>query len=311
MTYQTLEQQWGWEVQFLNLLRNILENGEERVDRTGTGTIAIFGESLKIDLKKCFPLVTTKKMATKSVFSELLWFIEGSGDERRLAEIHHGTRDPSKTTIWTANAQADYWKPKAQYEGDLGNVYGVQWRRWHTGKQVPITEPNGFVWHQEETIDQLAQVIDKIKNNPTDRRIILSAWNVGQLNSMALPPCHMMAQFFVSMKDGKKTLSCQMYQRSVDTMLGLPFNIASYAALTHMIAQVTDCEVGMLHMILGDTHIYKDHIEAAKLQIQRKPYPGPTLQLNKSVTSIDDFKLDDFEIVGYEAHPMIKMKMSA
>lgn len=311
MTQTTLQEDWGWEVQFLNLLRNIIANGEYREDRTGTGTIAIFGESIKIDLKKGFPLITTKKMATKAIFSELLWFIEGSGDERRLAEIHHGTRDPSKLTIWTANAEADYWKPKAKFEGDLGKVYGVQWRKWATGNTIPSPDKNGDIQYHEETIDQLAQVIDKIKNNPTDRRIILSAWNVGQLSDMALPPCHMMAQFFVSMKDGVKTLSCQMYQRSVDTMLGLPFNIASYAALTHMIAQVTGCEVGTLHMILGDTHIYKDHIEAAKMQIQRKPYHCPTLKLRPTVSSIDGFSMDDFVIENYESHPAIKMNMSA
>lgn len=300
-----------WEQQYLDLVKDVLENGEYREDRTGTGTTAVFGRSLSINLGKETPLMTTKKMSLNTITSELLWFVEGSGDERRLAEILHGTKDVSKTTIWTQNAQAAYWKPKALFEGDLGRVYGVQWRHWRTGKNIPTLDKDGHEWHLPEEVDQLAQVIDKIKNNPTDRRIILSAWNVGDLANMALPPCHMFAQFFVSLKDGKKTLSCQMYQRSVDTMLGLPFNIMSYATLTYMIAQVTGCEVGTLNMILGDTHIYNDHIVAAKEQITRIPYTPPQLLINKSVTHIDGFNMGDFQIIDYEHHPAIKMKMSA
>ena len=311
MTFNTLEQDCGWEVQYLQLISDILKNGEKRADRTGTGTIAVFGRTIEINLRESFPLVTTKKLAWKPVLSELLWFCEGSGDERRLAQILHGTRDMSKTTIWSQNAEAGYWKDKAQFPGDLGRVYGVQWRQWRTGRNIPTPDKDGHVWHLPETIDQLSQVIDKIKNNPTDRRIILSAWNVGELDQMALPPCHMMAQFFVSMKNGVKELSCQMYQRSVDTMLGLPFNIASYATLVHMLAQVTGCEVGTLRMVLGDTHIYVDHLEAAEIQLQRKPLQPPKLLINKLVDDINDFTMADFEVLNYEHHAPIVMKMSA
>lgn len=282
----------AWEQKFLDLVKEILVNGDERMDRTGTGTRAIFGKQLDIDLREGFPAMTTKKLAWKSMESELWWFIEGSGDERRLCEILHGTRDPAKTTIWTDNAKADYWSPRATYEGDLGRVYGVQWRHWQRNDGTEV--------------DQLAEVIQKIRTNPTDRRIILSAWNVGELNQMALPPCHMMAQFFVTKN---RELSCQMYQRSVDTMLGLPFNIASYALLTHAIAAVTDCTVGKLSMCLGDVHIYNDHLEGAEEQITRTPFDVPTLKLTERC-EIDDFKMGDAELVGYKHHSPIKMKMS-
>ena len=206
---------------YIESLKFILENGEERLDRTGTGTIGVFGMQQRYNLQKSFPAVTTKKLAFKAMVGELLWFIEGSCDERRLAEITHGTRDKSKTTVWTANAQSPSWKEKAMFDGHLGAIYGYQWRRW---------------WCDGETnIDQLLTLIEGIKSDPYGRRHIITAWNPADLDKMALPPCHCLAQFYVS-ADNK--LSCQMYQRSMDTYLGGPFNIASYSLFTHMIAQV-------------------------------------------------------------------------
>ena len=297
-----------WEQQYLDLIKDILENGEERNDRTGTGTVALFGKSININLAEGFPAITTKKLAWKSVVSELLWFIEGSGDERRLAEILHGTRDSEKKTIWTDNANADYWKPKAKFDGDLGRVYGVQWRHWRTySLSKDQGHESGDLRYAEHEIDQLAQVIDKIKNNPTDRRIILSALNIGEFDQMALPPCHILCQFYVS---NDKKLSCMMTMRSNDVILGLPFNIASYALLTHMIAHETNLDVGRLIINLGDTHIYKDHIEAAKEQILRKPFTVPELKFDKNISSMFDFKLNDFSLQNYEHHTSINLKMS-
>lgn len=306
----------SWESDYLDLLASILTYGEDREDRTGTGTRAIFADSLRIDLRDGFPAVTTKKLAWKSMVAELLWFIEGSADERRLAEIQHGTRDESKKTIWTANAQAEYWKPKARYDGDLGDVYGVQWRRW---KKKTVKSYGDFLNHDAgsttyfnakvlvEEVDQLKQVIHALKTNHTDRRIILSAWNPAELGTMALPPCHMFAQFYL---DNERQLSCQMYQRSVDTFLGLPFNIASYALLTHLIAHVIEADVGILTMVLGDTHIYSDHIEQVTEQMLRVPNKAPQLKFNRKVENIDDFRMGDFELVGYEAQDAIIAKMS-
>jgi thymidylate synthase len=282
-----------FEYHLLNLYHDILSNGEHREDRTGTGTISVFGRQLRINLQEGFPILTTKKMGFKSIFAELLWFIEGSSDERRLAEILYGTRDESKQTIWSGNANADYWKSNALYEGDLGRVYGVQWRYWQ--------KPDG-----SGEIDQLSQIISQIKTDPTNRRMILSAWNVGELHMMALPPCHMMAQFYVS----KGKLSCQMYQRSVDSFLGLPYNISSYAMLVHMIAHVTDLDVGELIMTFGDTHIYSNHVEQVKEQIARTTLELPSLKFNRKISSIDDFKLDDCVLVGYNSHPSIKAEMA-
>ena len=305
-----------WELQYLNLIADILENGEDRIDRTGVGTRAVFGRNLSIDLRRGFPAVTTKKLAWKAMDTELRWFLKGSSDERLLAEMLHGTRAADKKTIWTDNAQADYWKPKAAYEGDLGRVYGVQWRSWTTTKLISsednLSHPTGGTTFfgakvQVNVVDQVAEVIKKIQTNPTDRRMIISAWNVGELDQMALPPCHMFAQFFVS-KD--KELSCQMYQRSVDVGLGLPFNIASYALLTHLIAHVSGCTVGKLNMVLGDTHIYSDHIEAMEEQARRTPFEPPKLVFNRQVTSIDDFKAGDYELQGYQHLPSIAMKMA-
>lgn len=297
----------SWEQQYLNLVREILTEGDDRVDRTGVGTRAIFGKTIDINLKEGFPAVTTKKLAWKATKSELLWFLEGSGDERRLAEILYGTRDPEKKTIWSGNAEADYWRPKAKYEGDLGRVYGVQWRSWKK-HQLDASASLAFdapIFGVSQ-IDQVSELINKLKTNPTDRRMIVSAWNPAELDQMALPPCHMMFQCFVN----KKGLSVQMYQRSVDTMLGLPFNIASYALLTHMLAQVAGLEVDRLILNLGDVHIYKDHLEGAQAQIERTPLAPPTLKLNPQVTDIDSFTMEDIDLVGYESLDAIKLKMA-
>ncbi len=273
--------------QYHDLLEDILNNGEVKDDRTGVGTISVFGRQLRFDLTAGFPAVTTKKLAWKSVVSELLWFIEGSGDERRLAEILHGSRDIERSTIWTGNAQAAYWTPKARYDGDLGRVYGVQWRDWRG-------------------VDQLSNLIEGIKTDPNGRRHIITAWNVDELDKMALPPCHVLAQFYVS--NGK--LSCHMYQRSVDVFLGLPFNIASYALLTHMIAQVCDLKVGELIISTGDTHIYSNHIEQVKEQLSREEYPLPLLFLDPKIKNIDKFLMDDILLFDYQSHGTIKAEMA-
>lgn len=284
--------QQTFEYELLNLYSDILQNGDDRADRTGVGTLSVFGRQLKIDLAQGFPIVTTKKMGFKSILAELLWFIEGSGDERRLAEILHGTRDKSKKTIWTANAEADYWKSNALYEGDLGRVYGVQWRSWQ--------KPNG-----SGEIDQLSQIISQIKTDPTNRRMILSAWNVGELHMMALPPCHMMAQFYVS----KGKLSCQMYQRSVDSFLGLPYNISSYALLVFILAKITGLQVGELIMTLGDTHIYKNHIDQVKQQINRSILSLPTLKI-EDIANLQDLSMNKFSLENYQSHPPIVAEMA-
>jgi thymidylate synthase len=281
---------------YLNLLKDILDNGEEKDDRTGTGTVSVFGRNLRFDLSVAFPAVTTKRLAWKAVAGELLWFIEGSSDERRLAEITHGTRK-GVTTIWTPNALAPYWKPKAKFEGDLGRIYGVQWRDW----QKPLHGLTGY------KVDQLKLLIEAIKRDPNGRRHILTAWNPGELEDMALPPCHVMCQFYVNKK---RELSCHMYQRSVDVFLGLPFNIASYALFTHMIAQVCDLSVGELIISTGDTHIYKDHIEQVKEQLLRAPLAQPTLWINPSIKDIDGFKMEDIKLENYQSHGPIKASMA-
>lgn len=296
--------------QYHTLLEDILNNGESKEDRTGVGTISVFGRQLRFDLTEGFPAVTTKKLAWRAVVSELLWFIEGSNDERRLAEILHGTRDTERNTIWTGNAQAAYWLPKAKYSGDLGRVYGVQWRHWnryteradfgkaHLGGQRLAVD--------KTEVDQLANLIEGIKTDPNGRRHILTAWNVAELDQMALPPCHVLAQFYVS--NGK--LSCHMYQRSVDVFLGLPFNIASYALLTHMIAHVCDLNVGELIISTGDTHIYSNHVEQVKEQLTREEYPMPTLYLNPNIKNIDDFRMENIDLDGYQSHGTIKAEMA-
>ena len=296
--------------QYHDLLEDILQNGEHKSDRTGVGTISVFARQLRFDLAQGFPAITTKKLAWKSVVSELLWFIEGTGDERRLAEILYNTRSVDKTTIWTGNATADYWTPKAKYEGDLGRVYGVQWRHWNKyNEQMTFGKAHlggDRVAADKVEVDQLANLIDGIKNDPNGRRHILTAWNVAELDQMALPPCHVLAQFYVN--HGK--LSCHMYQRSVDVFLGLPFNIASYALLTHMIAQVCDLGVGELIISTGDTHIYSNHVEQVKEQLSRDEYPLPTLKLNTDIKDIDNFTMDDIVLVDYKSHGTIKAEMA-
>jgi len=274
-----------------HLCKKIILTGPQSIDRTGVGTTSLFGEQLRYNLQEGFPAVTTKRLAWKSVVSELLWFIEGSGDERRLAEILHGTRDESKQTIWTANASAAYWLPKSRYTGDLGRVYGVQWRHW---RNVNGTET-----------DQLKELIDGLIAEPTGRRHILTAWNPGELKEMALPPCHMFAQFYIR----NNILSCQMYQRSADLFLGVPFNIASYALLTHLVAKTIGAQVGELILTFGDVHIYNNHVEQVMEQLRREPYPLPFLDLS-DVKDIWSAQLDDIRLMNYQYHPTIKADMA-
>jgi thymidylate synthase len=256
--------------EYLRLINHILENGEEKGDRTGTGTLSVFGYQMRFDLSEGFPMVTTKKVHLKSIIHELLWFIKGDTNVKYLQE--NGVR---------------IWNEWADENGDLGPVYGKQWRDWK--------DNNG------RTIDQLQQVIEMIKNNPNSRRIIVSAWNVGELDQMALMPCHAFFQFHVA--NGK--LNCQLYQRSADVFLGVPFNIASYAILTHMIAQICGLKPGTFVHTLGDAHLYTNHLEQAKLQVSREPMPLPTLKLNPEIKNIDDFKFEDFEVLDYQHHPHI------
>jgi thymidylate synthase len=257
--------------QYLDFLQDILHNGTKKEDRTGTGTVSVFGRQMRFDLEEGFPLVTTKKLHLKSIIHELLWFLKGDTNIAYLKE--------NKVRIW------DEW---ADEDGNLGPVYGHQWRSW--------TAPNG------ETIDQITNVISDIKNNPDSRRLIVSAWNPSDIPNMALPPCHLLFQFYVA--DGK--LSCQLYQRSADSFLGVPFNIASYALLTMMVAQVTGLKLGEFVHTVGDAHIYTNHIEQVELQLTREPKPLPKMKLNPNVTNIFDFTYDDFELVDYDAHPHIK-----
>lgn len=289
------------ETAYLNLLKEILENGDDRPDRTGVGTKSIFGAQMRFDLTQGFPAVTTKKLAWKAVVSELLWFIEGSGDELRLKEILHGERYTDKTTIWTDNAKASYWTQKKlqRHPGDLGRIYGVQWRRW----RKPLVRINKVVLQNH---DQLLELIAGIKEDPYGRRHIISAWNPGELEFMALPPCHIMSQFYVN--NGK--LSCHMYQRSMDVPLGGPFNIASYAVFTHMIAQVCNLEVGELIISIGDAHIYQNQIDGVKEQLTRKPLPLAKLELTPEVDRITDFTMEDIKLVDYVCHDTIKFPFS-
>jgi len=273
------------------LCKKIILTGPQNIDRTGVGTVSLFGEQLRFNLQEGFPAITTKKLAWKSVVSELLWFIEGSGDERRLAEIQYGTRDDAKKTIWTANARASYWLPKSRYTGDLGRVYGVQWRHWRT--------PDGT------EVDQLRELIDGLKNDPTGRRHILTAWNPGELNDMALPPCHMFAQFYIR----NNILSCQMYQRSADLFLGVPFNIASYALLTHLVAKTIGAKVGELILTFGDVHIYNNHIEQVLELLEREPYPQPYLDLS-DVKDVWSAQLEDIRLMNYTHHAAIVAEMA-
>ena len=272
--------------QYHEALKHILENGKNKTDRTGVGTRSVFGYQMRFNLQEGFPAVTTKKLAWRAVVSELLWFLEGSGDERRLAEILHGTRDASKKTIWSANAEADYWKSKAKFEGDLGRVYGVQWRDF-------------------KGVDQVYNLIEGIKKDPSGRRHILTAWNPSELDQMALPPCHVLSQFDVT--DGR--LSCQLYQRSCDMFLGVPFNIASYSLLTHIIARECNLKVGDFVWTGGDCHIYNNHIDAVNEQLARTPKQLPTLfmTVNKKIA---DYVVDDFVLENYNPDPAIKADMA-
>jgi thymidylate synthase len=256
---------------YLDLLDHVLARGVDKSDRTGTGTLSTFGYQMRFDLREGFPLLTTKKLHTRSIIGELLWFIQGSTNVKWLHE--------QGITIWDEWADAD---------GELGPIYGYQWRSWPT--------PSGG------HIDQLAAVINSIKTNPDSRRHIVSAWNVGDLADMALPPCHAMFQFYVA----QGRLSCQLYQRSADIFLGVPFNIASYALLTEMVAQVCGLEVGDFVHTLGDAHLYLNHLEQARLQLSREPRPLPRLVLNPTIDSIDDFTFDDIAIDGYDPHPGIR-----
>lgn len=261
--------------QYHDLLNHILKNGVFRGDRTGTGTTSVFGYQMRFDLSKGFPLITTKKIHFRSMVHELIWFLTGETNIQYLKE--------NKVRIW------DEW---ADEDGNLGPVYGKQWRRWETA--------DGRV------IDQISQLIENIKHKPNSRRHIVSAWNVADVDTMALPPCHTLFQFYVA--EGK--LSCQLYQRSADCFLGVPFNIASYALLTMMIAQVCGLEAGEFVHSFGDTHIYSNHMEQVAIQLSRDPKPLPTVKLNPAITNIFDFKYEDFELIGYEHHPHIKGKVA-
>ncbi len=257
--------------QYHDLLRHVLNEGTVKSDRTGTGTISVFGYQMRFDLQKGFPLLTTKKLHTRSIFHELLWFLKGETNIKYLKE--------NKVSIW------DEW---ADENGELGPVYGKQWRSWEAADGT--------------TIDQISNVIEEIKKNPDSRRLLVVAFNPSDISKMALPPCHAFFQFYVA--DGK--LSCQLYQRSADIFLGVPFNIASYALLVHMVAQVCNLEVGEFIHTLGDAHIYSNHLEQVKLQLSRECRPLPKLKLNPAVKNIFDFKYEDIEIVGYDPHPAIK-----
>lgn len=307
--------------QLQKLYQQILSYGTETTDRTGTGTIKLIGQQMRFDLSEGFPATTTKRLAWKAMTSELLWFIEGSHDERRLCEILYGTRDESKRTIWTDNYE-NQGKALGYSNGELGPVYGKQWREWEDvivvddaieastmnkkfGYEIlDCTEGGKFV--MQRTIDQLQVLIDGLKNDPHGRRHILTAWNVGELDKMSLPPCHCFSQFFVL--DGK--LSCTLYQRSADMFLGVPFNIASYSLLTHMLAQVCGLEVGEFIWTGGDCHIYLNHIDQVKEQLTRVPQPLPTLWMDTSITNIDDFKMDSFKLENYTPAATIKAPMA-
>jgi thymidylate synthase len=261
--------------QYLDLLNHVLTTGHPKPDRTGTGTISVFGYQMRFDLAAGFPLLTTKRLHTKSIIYELLWFLRGDTNVRYLND--HGV------TIWNE------W---ADENGDLGPVYGAQWRSWPTGEPQPL--------------DQIRQMVEEIRSNPDSRRLIVSAWNPADLPRMALPPCHALFQFYVS----RGRLSCQLYQRSADVFIGVPFNIASYALLTLMVAQVCDLAPGEFIHTFGDAHLYLNHLEQAKLQLSRNPLPLPRMMLNPRVKSLFEFDYPDFELVGYEAHPHIKAEVS-
>jgi len=286
------------EMQYLQMCRDIIENGVERGDRTGTGTLSKFGTQMRFSLRDgTLPLLTTKRTFWRGVAEELLWFVKGNTNAKDLAakDIH----------IWDGNGSREFLDSRGlehREEGDLGPVYGFQWRHFGAKYVDMHTDYTG------QGVDQLAECIDKIKNNPEDRRIIMSAWNPADLDIMALPPCHMFCQFYVDTK--KNELSCQMYQRSADMGLGVPFNIASYALLTHMIAQVTGRKPGDFVHTIGDAHVYLNHVDALKEQLERSPRAFPKIKINPDKSGIDDFEFSDFEVIGYKPHKTIKMKMA-
>lgn len=270
--------------QYLDVLQEIMDCGVDRPNRTGVPTRGLFLRTLRFDADEGFPAVTTKQLAFKSVKAELLWFLSGSSDVRELRALG--------SHIWDANAEAPGWKAKAKFEGDAGRIYGVQWRKWRAA--------------DGREIDQLGNIIECIKRDPNDRRLIVTAWNPGELDEVCLPPCHLLYQFFVA--NGELSLS--MYQRSCDMFLGVPFNIASYALLLHMVAQVTRLKPKELILILGDVHIYHNHFEQVREQLRRVPYRLPRLWLNPGVMSIDGFLMDDIKMIGYQSHPTIKAELA-
>jgi len=291
-------------------LKQILEQGQERSDRTGTGTLSLFGMQQRYDLRQGFPAVTTKELAFRSVVAELLWFLEGSDNERRLCEILHGTTDQSKDTIWTANALAPYWHNRAKFTGDLGRIYGVQWRSWRrpgTANYHLVDGDDSIYPDPRFHVDQISQLVASLKNDPQSRRHILMSWNPGEIEQMALPPCHCLAQFYV---DNQNQLSCQMYQRSADYFLGVPFNIASYSLLTHMLAQVTGHQVGEFVHVVGDAHIYMDHVAQVQEILTREPRELPSLWLNPEVKILEKFTMKDIRLENYNPWPKITARMS-
>lgn len=270
--------------QYLDALHTIMEHGVDRPSRTGVATRGVFGMQMRYPSHNGFPAMTTKKLAFESVKAELLWFLSGSSDVKKLRELG--------SHIWDANAEADYWKPKAQFDGDVGRIYGVQWRRWRT--------------HDGRTIDQLSEAIRRIQETPHDRRIMVTAWNPADLEEVALPPCHALFQFFVA----GGSLSLQMYQRSCDMFLGVPFNIASYALLLSMVAQVTGLATGEFIHTLGDAHIYHNHFDQVREQLERNPYALPHLKLNPDIKNIDEFGMKDIVLENYQYHSSIKAPMA-
>jgi thymidylate synthase len=271
--------------QYLDALKNVLDNGVDRPDRTGVGSRAVFGIPMRFNMADGFPAVTTKKLAFEAVKAELLWFLSGSSDVKELQKMG--------CHIWDGNAEADYWKPKAKFEGDLGRIYGVQWREWKSP-------------YSDKPIDQISNAIKELKENPNNRRIIVTAWNPAELDMMALPPCHLLFHFFSV--NGK--LSLLMYQRSCDMFLGVPFNIASYSLLLSMVAQAVGMQASEFVHILGDAHIYLNHFDQVKEQLLRDPLPLPKLWINPEIKDIFDFKMEDIKLIDYQCHPSIKAPLA-
>jgi thymidylate synthase len=278
------------EQQYLDTLANIMVNGIDTQDRTGVGSRSVFGISMRHDLNQGFPLLTTKRLSWRAIVGELLWFIEGSSDVNRLSELTHGT--PGEKTIWHANVQVPVWQQRALSESDAGRIYGVQWRNWRGS--------------DGQVVDQLTQLIEGIQKDPVGRRHILTAWQPAEFHQMCLPPCHVLSQFYV--RNGR--ISCQMYQRSADFFIGVPYNIASYSLLTHLIAQVCGLEVGEFIHVMGDAHVYHNHFDQVDIQSFRKPYSLPKLKLNININDIEKFTPTDIELIDYQCHPIIKAPMA-